>query len=207
MEVRPGGRLLVTNVPLRIMVRNIFRLQDFQVVGGPDWIDRDRWDIVASTGTDVTEPEAAKLLERLLQDRFKLRTHVEKRDMPIYALVIARPDRGLGPQLVASTVDCAVARTCGDSTTPGMTRVVGRPISAVLRVFERLSGRSVVDRTGLTGQYDFTLRWRPDAAQDVNADFPSLFTAIEEQLGLKLQPERAAMDVLVIDAAERPVVD
>lgn len=207
MDMRPGG-LFATNVTLRQMVRNINRLQESQVVGGPDWTATDRWDIVAVADTDVTEAQAVQLLKQLLVQRFSLKTHTEKRDAPVYVLVIARPDGALGPELRRSTVDCPTAGgLCGDGGGPGVMRVVGRPIANVLRRFEQASGRIVIDRTGLNGAYDFTLNWRPDDAPDVNADQPSLFTAVEEQLGLRLRPDRTPMDVIVIDSAEPPVVD
>jgi uncharacterized protein (TIGR03435 family) len=206
MQVRPGGRLFATNVSLRNMLRNIERLQESQLVGGPDWVATDRWDIVAVADTEVSEAQAVTLLKALLIERFKLKTHTETRDSPIYLLVLARADQVLGPELQRSTVDCPTAQgLCGDSSGPGTMRVVGRPIPNTLRMFERASGRTVIDRTGLTGAYDFTLRWRPFDAPDVNPDLPSLFTAVEEQLGLRLQPDRAPMDVLVIDSAQRPV--
>lgn len=208
MDVRPGGRLFATNVTLRNMLRNIDRLQEYQLVGGPNWIATDRWDIVAVAETEVTEAQAAQLLKQFLIQRFSLKMHTEQRDVPVYVLVIARPDGALGPGLRRSTVDCPTAGgLCGDGGGPGVMRVVGRPIANVLRRFEQASGRMVIDRTGLNGAYDFTLSWRPDDAADVNPDQPSLFTAVEEQLGLRLRPDRTPVDVLVIDSAEPPVVD
>ena len=208
MEIRPGGRLAVTNTSLRIMLRNIERLQEYQLVGGPDWMATDRWDIVAVADGEVSEIQAAQMLKAFLVERFKLKMHAEKREVPVYSLVVARTDRMLGPDLRPSAVDCATSKgVCGDRSAPGEMHAVGRPIANVLRLLERVSGRMVLDRTGLTGAYDFSLRWRPDDLQEVNAGLPSFFTAIEEQLGLRLQPDRAPIDVLVIDSAERPVED
>ena len=208
IEMRPGGRLIVTNNTVRNMLRNIERLQEFQLVGGPDWIATDRWDIQAVVDAGVTEIQAAALLKAFLVERFKLKLHTEQRDTPIYALVVLRPDRTLGPELRSSTIDCPTSKgQCGDSSGPGFIRVVGRPLDGILRTFERASGRMVVNRTALTGAYDFHLRWRPFDAPEVNPDLPALFTAIEEQLGLRLQADRAPVDVLVIDSAERPLED
>lgn len=207
MEVRPGGRLFATNVTLRNMLRNIHRLQEYQLVGGPSWVATDRWDIVAVVEAEVTETQAVPLLKAFLIERFKLKMHTETREVPVYSLELARPDGAPGPELRRSTVECAVAGNCGDGGGPGVLRVVGRPIPNVLRRFEQASGRMVIDRTGLTDAYDFTLRWRPDDAPDVNPDQPSFFTAVQEQLGLRLRPDRAPVEVLVIDSAELPAVD
>ena len=207
MTTRPGGRIAAINATLRVMIRNIYQLQEIQLVGGPDWVATDRWDIIASAERDLTDQQLVEMAKTLLAERFQLRMHVETRDMPVYALVMARPDRALGPRLRRSTVDCAVAKTCGDRSSPGETQVVGRELSGLARLFERISGRIVVDRTQLAGPFDFTLRWRPDDNSGVNADQPSLFTAIEEQLGLKLQPDRQPIEVRVIDSVERAAED
>jgi uncharacterized protein (TIGR03435 family) len=118
----PGGQLAVTNHPLRNIIRQMHRLQNDQLVGGPDWVDKDRWDIVAKGEGHPTFERMLAMMETLLDDRFKLVTHRETRELPIYALVLARPDGRMGPQLKASTVDCAAiaaaARAQGGTAPP-----------------------------------------------------------------------------------------
>ena len=102
-----GGRVSVTNNTLRNIVRNVYNVPNFQIVGGPDWINNDRWDIVAKAADDVPPLELMAMMKALLVERFKLDVRTETRDMPVYALVVARPGGKLGPQLRLSTTDCA----------------------------------------------------------------------------------------------------
>src|SRR5437762_7989163 len=102
----PGGRITVTNHTLRSIIRNMNRLQSYQIVGGPDWVDKDRWDIVAKGAGDAAFEQMVAMMRTLLADRFKLATHRETREMSIYSLVLGRPNGGLGPQITSSTTDC-----------------------------------------------------------------------------------------------------
>ena len=225
------GRLTVTNNPLRNIIRNAWGLQAFQIVGGPDWINTDRWDIVAKADGNPRGPEMLVMVQNLLADRFKLVTHRETREMPIYALVLAKPDRAFGPNLHASSTDCekemtaAIARgggpprdgkvLCGMRTVNGHLEMNAVPMANLARNLSPIAGRSVVDKTGLSGGFDATLTWTPDASLGGSPEAPppatdggpSLFTAIQEQLGLKLDAQRGPVDVLVIDSVERPVED
>jgi uncharacterized protein (TIGR03435 family) len=170
------------------------------------------------------------MVRALLADRFKLKTHLETRDGPIYALVVARPDAKLGPRMSPATFDCTswlAARNRGERVAPpppsngdglacgfqsslGSIRGRGQiaDLAFVLSFLDVL-GRPIVDRSGLTGDYEIELRWTPDAdrARRVDADLPSLFTAVREQLGLKLEPTTGPVEVLVIDSVERPTPD
>jgi uncharacterized protein (TIGR03435 family) len=224
---QPGGRLVVVNNTLRNIVRNTWNLQNYQIVGGPDWFDTDRWDITAKApdGT-VTEPrQMLPLMRTLLADRFKLVVHNETRQLPVYALILARPDGKLGPQLRKSDLDCAaiaaaVARGepapprsqdrpfCGTRTGPGSVMTSGVALPDFARNLSNATGRFVVDKTGLTGVFDLELKFTPDplgpTTADPATDVPSLFAAIQEQLGLKLEAQRSPVEVLVIDSARRP---
>ena len=211
-----GGRLTITNNPLRNIIRNAWTLQDFQIVGGPSWMNTDRWDIVAKAEGNPG-PQMMAMLQKLLADRFKLVVHKETRELPIYALTFARPDHSLGPKMQASTTDCqkemsaAIARggpprpnsalLCGIRSLPGHFQLNAAAMSNFVRNLTGFAGRSVVDRTGLTGVYDADLTWND------SDEGPSLFTAMQEQLGLKLEPQRGPVEVLVIDSVERPVED
>jgi len=197
-----GGSLSITNSPLRNVIRNAWNLQGFQIVGGPGWIDTERWDIVAKAEGNPGM-QMMVMIQNLLADRFKLVTHKETRELPIYALVFAHADHSLGPKLHASSTDCqkevsaAIARTgrppggpnspllCGIRSIPGHFELNASPLSNFARTLAPLAGRSIVDRTGLSGVYDAELIWND------SEEGPSLFTAIQEQLGLKLDARRA----------------
>jgi len=212
-----AGRLTVTNNPLRNIIRNAWGLQGFQIIGGPEWIDTDRWDIVAKVEDGAERQNVMPMVQNLLADRFKLVTHRETRELPIYALVFARADHALGPKLHASSTDCqkemsaAVARggppgpnsplLCGIRSLPGHFQLNATAINSFARNIASFVGRQVVDKTGLTGVFDADLTWND------SEEGPSLFTAIQEQLGLKFDAQRGPVEVLVIDSVERAVED
>jgi uncharacterized protein (TIGR03435 family) len=199
----------------------------------PDWFDRDRWDIIAKLPPEAVgqreQVEPVTLLQNLLADRFKLVAQLDTREMPVYALVVARSDRRLGPQLQPSNGDCEAARIarekggaqaamppirrgfCGTRAGNGTVSTSGVPLSAFARNLAPMTGRFIIDRTGLAGSYDLDLKWTPDqaagAASSALTDGTSLFAALEEQLGLKLEAQRAPVEVIVIESAERPVED
>ena len=252
LGIQPGGRFTATNVTLRMLIRNAYQLQEFQITGGPNWIADERFDIVAKaeTGDGIGDPFRAEangqpsrgqlMIRALLADRFKLVVHNEDKEMPIYALVLARGDGKLGPQLKVSETDCAAMiaagrgrgrgpmpppgppqpgtpMQCGIRIGPGNMAVGGSPMTQVATSLAMFAGRIVVDKTGLAGNYDFTLSWTPDqmpgAGQrppgapeppPIDPNGPSLFTAVQEQLGLKLDSQRGPVAMLVIDRAERP---
>jgi len=155
------------------------------------------------------------MLQNLVTDRFKLVTRREKRDVPVYALVLSRSDRQLGPQLKQSTADCAAlaapgSRQCARDVGPGVISAIGTTIPDFARGLSLNTGRFVMDATGLTGRFDLDLRWTPDqGTANVGAltDGTSLFTAIQEQLGLRLDARQAPVEVLIVESAERPTED
>jgi uncharacterized protein (TIGR03435 family) len=240
-RMQPGGRWTATNLTLRDLVRNSYRLLDFQMDvrfqdedgRTPSWFNTERFDIAAK-GTGDASPEDVRVMVRaLLADRFKLVTHMETREMPIYDLVMARSDRRPGPNLKRTEVDCDRAPApppglpdpkapppCGFLFRgPGLVRFRGVDMSALARsgLVPSLD-RFVIDRTGLAGRFDIELVWAPAPGEPgvppppggplhdstISSDGPSLFTAIQEQLGLKLEPGRGPVDVLVIDGAAGP---
>jgi uncharacterized protein (TIGR03435 family) len=221
---RPGGRLNGTNQTARNLIRNAFNLQPYQMIGGPDWMDSDRFDIVAKAAdADLDEkgmlpgPQQYMLrLQALLEDRFRMVTHWETRELPVYALIVAAEGK-LGPALRVHAGDCERARIggtpptskCGTRTnltaTGGQVSGVGISMQTFARNLAGATGRNVIDKTGLVGGYDFELTFIPDQSADTNG--PSLFTAVQEQLGLKLDAQRAPVEVLVIDRLERPTAD
>lgn len=230
MRALPGGRITVTNNSLFNLIRNAHRLQRFQMTGGPDWIDRDKWDIVAKAEGDPSPQQMLPMVETLLTDRFKLVAHREMRDAPIYALVPAKSDGRLGPQLKPSSTDCqawmAELRARGGAPPPqgspvrcGIRFISGKVIGNAMliadlaRNLSGVAGRMVVDKTGLTGAYDFEMTFTPDPAPGDGptpqslSEGGSLFTALQEQLGLKLEAQRGPIEFFVIDSAERPMED
>jgi uncharacterized protein (TIGR03435 family) len=219
-RAQPGGRVTFTNVTLFMLIRNLYRLEDAQIVGGPDWLHTDRWDIVAKAPGDADQDTMIAMAKTLLADRFTLAVHDEARELPVYALVLARRDGRLGPLLHRSSTDCAAliaearargamppsrtasgAPVCGTNVSAGRLSSSARALSDLARVLTPLAGRTIIDKTGLAGVYDADLIWND------SEEGPSLFAAIQEQLGLKLEPTKALVDVLVIDHVEKPTSD
>jgi uncharacterized protein (TIGR03435 family) len=211
--LRPPNRYAASNVLLRTILVHAYRLKRFQVLGGPDWIDTERFDIDARApeGTSSQE-DLFQMVRSLLADRFQLATHREVRELPIYALVEARTDQRMGPQLKSSDVDCAAPpNPCGMSSTSftnggGTLSATGKTLDDLATTLGGMTDRAVVNRTRLSGKYQMDLNWGTDglgSTQSVS-DLPPLFTAIQEQLGLRLEPSRGPVEVLVIDHIERP---
>jgi bla regulator protein blaR1 len=254
------GRFYATGPTLRMLIRLAYDVQDSQIVGGPSWIIRDRFDIQAKADSSIDAemrklpPDQARLvkehmLQSLLADRFKLTLHRETRNMPIYALVVAKN----GPKLQESKVGSAVPH--GGGGPGGLVRMrfgggeqeitsQGTSMSFLAQLLSQQLGRMVVDKTGLSGHYDFTLKWTPDIGRgemvggpgpggpgpgapgpgvggggpsaagmapasdspdsSSDASGPSVFTAVQQQLGLRLKPEKGPVEVLVIDRVEQP---
>ena len=206
---------------MRRLVIYAYRLREFQLAGGPGWINSDRFDINARPPEHVKADNPA-LTRALLRERFKLVAHTETRQEQVYALVVARADKRLGPQLKSSTQNCQPAQPgtpnpCGMNSSVNETvgRLTGNGQSMENLVAALGSyglSRMVVDRTGLQGAFDFEVRWTPDNARGTagNAqanDAPSIFAALEEQLGLRLETQRGPVEFLVIDSVERPTPD
>jgi len=218
ISLAPDGSVRFTGFRLRTLIARAYQsegLQRFdQIIGGPAWIGVDRFDIVAKAGDQAAAQSGpAQVPERLrtvLRDRFRLRAHTDTRNMPAFALVVARPDRKPGPRLRESTVVCSADpdQPCGIRAMGGV--ITGRGVPAA-QLAGYLSGvaavdRHVIDRTGLTGRYDFRLEYSP-AFLEPGAAGPSLFTALTEQLGLTLQAEMVPLPVLIIDSVEKPTPD
>jgi uncharacterized protein (TIGR03435 family) len=245
----PGDRFVATNETLWRLITVAYGapgflpqpLSEYQISGGPSWIDSDRFDIDAKAvgdalrGSDGTRRKLL-MLQTLLAQRFKLAVHHEMRKMPVYALVFARRNRTLGPELRKPDVDCVAFRRdpgyrpkplfgtpAFDSTNPdpcGFGIAVegvlkgGMTMTDLTATFSKWLNRAVVDRTGLTGSFDVDLQFSfeglpgtptlpPGVDRPANEN-PSIFTAVQEQLGLKLESTTGPVDVLVIDHAEKP---
>jgi uncharacterized protein (TIGR03435 family) len=214
---RPGGRYTFKNTSVWSLIGIAFGLPSNRIIGGPDWTLMARFDINAIGKDQPTPEEFSQLLMALLRDRFKLEAHRETRDLPVYSLVQARPGGTLGPGLRRSAVNCqdpearkkAYASAppggrliCGLTDSGGTFTGGGIEISTLLTILTGASGRPVLDRTGLTGGFDVDLKWS-QTLQDA-ADAVSIFTAVQEQLGLKLESATAPLEVAVVDRLERP---
>jgi uncharacterized protein (TIGR03435 family) len=228
--VQPGGRYIGQNMSLRLLLKTAYGLHDSQIAGGPSWIDSERWDINAkaegypdaATFRDV----ARRMVRPLLASRFKVVLHHELREIPVYALVVARNGR-FGPnfrrddrcdpastdviQPAPGAAEQAGPMTCGsDGFRPAHLWARSMTLEYLLIALGRTTiDRVVVDRTGLEGKFDWEVQWIPDdlRADGQRPEGPSIFQAFEVQLGLKLEASRGRVDVLVIDQAERPQPD
>jgi uncharacterized protein (TIGR03435 family) len=199
---QPGGRVTVINMTLRELVRGMYRLQAYQMIdnlGG--WLSTERWDVVAKAAEDAPVERLVLMLRTLVADRFKLLTHRETRELPTYELMLARRDGSVGPALRRSSLDCvAQNNACGVIADNGRFKATGRTLDDLARNLAPMVGRAVTNKTGVPGIFDLEFTWN-------DTDGPSLFTAMQEQLGLKLESQRGPVEVLVIDSAERPVED
>jgi uncharacterized protein (TIGR03435 family) len=198
-----NGRFTATGLALTVLVSNAYRVQNYQISGGPKWIYYDRYDIVAKAEESVSTDTVLLMLQTLLEDRFKLTFHRETKELPVYVLRIGKD----GPKLKTTAEDTPYSiRINRDKWTVSNLGMGGLAVQ-----LSRELGRTVVDMTGLTGSYDFTLEWTRDQASPPVTDSPvvgpaspSLFTAVQEQLGLKLESRKQPIEMLIIDRAERP---
>jgi uncharacterized protein (TIGR03435 family) len=201
-------------VTARDLIRDAYESDGFdmpdRVVGGPEWLDKDQFDIAATTGAVPTQPQLEVMIRALLVDRFHLTTHREKKTMQAFELHLAKPAGGLGRNLHRAVTDCEPH--CGVTMMfgpPNRMTSGGVNMTRFAFVLATVLQRPVIDRTGLTGQFELSLDFAPgtELTAPVPSDAPSIFTAVEEQLGLKLRSVRAPLDVLVVDRAEKPSFD
>jgi uncharacterized protein (TIGR03435 family) len=194
-----------TNVPLKVLLGQIFRLKDYQILGGPAWIDSEPWDIDAKAAAPATSEQKDQMMTALLADRFQLRFHRESRQMPIYRLVLAKG----GSKLTPAHEQDATHRW-GTTPGPSSLEMKGASMQEFAWWLSAQLQQPIVESTGLTGRYDLKLQWaqddNPAPSGDAAPDAVRLpvFAAIELQLGLKLEPGRGPVDVLIVDHVERP---
>jgi uncharacterized protein (TIGR03435 family) len=216
-----SGRYVGTGISVKLLIENAYDLRDCQVSGGPDWIKSAKYDIVAKEEDPENEPRLSgdRRLERfrlelqsLLADRFRFKFHTDTKELPIYALVVGKN----GPKFQKATTKGSMTLGLGQLTAHSM---------SMLYLASNLSnqvGRVVLDKTGLQGDYDFTLNWTPEeqtpqafAPEPIakntlpqpDANGPPIFTAIQEQLGLKLESQKGPVEILVIDHVEKPTAN
>jgi bla regulator protein BlaR1 len=190
-----SGNLSANGATLQMLIGLAYGVSDFQIVGGPNWLSSERYDVAAKAGSSAAGElqgiVGQRMIQALLEGRFKLAVHRETRQFPVYALTVA----GSGPKIQESKAGIGLLIAKGQLISKG-----GQMGMLVDQLSRRL-GRPVLDQTGLTGNYDFMLQWR---SEDQDSDAPSIFTAVGEQLGLKLESQQLPVDVLAIDHAEKP---
>ena len=214
MGLSPGGLFTATNVTLKVLIQQAWDVRDFQISGGPGWLDTESYDITAKgDGPAVSEdemrkmpePQRNKVLEEfrmriraLLADRFQLKVHRETKELPVYALIVAKG----GPKIQPLTEDGSPGGGLSTRRGGAGTEVTGNrvPLAYLVHLLSDQVGRTVLDKTDLKGSYDFKMSFAPDLAE---SDGPSIFTAVQEQLGLKLDAQRGPVEVLVIDSVQK----
>jgi bla regulator protein blaR1 len=229
--ISPGGNFFAKGITVSALIENSYDVRRFQISGAPGWLTTERYDIVTKNdNTGVSEGDLPKMttgerevfwerllvkVQALLADRFQLKLHRETRDLPVYALVVARTGSKLQVWKDGGAGGPSLSIRRDES---GNTEVVGMrlPLSSLVRVLSRQAGRTVLDKTGLIDDYDFKMTYAPDLALQpelaaAGADSlsaggsgPSLFTALQEQLGLRLDAQKGPVEILVIDSIERP---
>ena len=237
MRILPDGTVMMMNGPIGSLVNaaSPVPLTPRDIVGGPDWLWRDNYDVTVKPPEGLTRAQLAEMMplmwRAMFADRMKLVAHIEQREKDAYALVLARSDGRLGPELKPSTIDCTPdpnatpppppagppslqdrQNRCGLSMSPGLLVTGGVTLDQFARRIGGIAGGEVDDRTGLTGLYsvkmNFSLQRNAGASPDPNPgvdDAPDIFTALQEQLGLKLQRgEKKSTPVFIIDSIERP---
>jgi uncharacterized protein (TIGR03435 family) len=237
LRMNPSGRVEWTYTTLRGLLRMGYQRFGFdprEIVGGPGWIDSDRFDVIATaerppaTKADGFPEELLAMVRALVEERFKVKVHNEQRNATIYALVLARPDGRIGSALRSVPDTCTEAMKAMSDRTPrtgpppcsfgaslGKLIGTGVTIGMIANVLSGYAGRLVVDRTGLAGSFEFELTFDPSSTAKAPPGAPpgptsrddiapSFVTALQEQLGLKLESTRGPVDVLVVDSAERP---
>ena len=228
--VQPGGLFTARNVTLQLLIQNANSMQAFQVVGGPDWLRTDRFDVVGKSPANAGPADVPLMVRSLLAERFSQSSHREVRQLPVFALALARNDRRFGPQLRSASAECAVPenaqpQNCWTRLGRGQITAGGITMARLATLLSTFASRKVLDRTGLAETFYVDLQWTPDPSEGTGplgalpagpagsatdspgaaaGTRPSIFAAVQEQLGLKLESTKGPVDVLVIDHVEHP---
>jgi uncharacterized protein (TIGR03435 family) len=196
-----NGSLEVSNLFLKSIITSAYGVREVLIFGLPGWAEEARYDIRARITDadpktdDLSREQRRALMAALLEDRFHLKVHMATKTLPVYDLVVAKGGRKFSESAGERNVD---ARKNEFTAT-------GSPALTVSYLLEDVLDRTVVDKTGLKGTYDFHLRWSPEMAGTPDSDaLPSIFTALQEQLGLKLQPNKGPVQTLVVEHIDRP---
>ncbi len=218
IEMAPGGRFNASGVTVKFLIQQAYNIKEFQITAGPTWTGSEKYDINAKAegeGGDMTPERLKPMMQALLAERFQLKFHREEKEMPVYALVVGKN----GPKMHASErVPDGDDRRGGTQVrmSRGQITAQGMSMSMLANQLSNRLGRNVLDKTGLTGNYDFTLEFTPEgmqpmggrepgaeAAPPLDSPGPSLFTAVQEQLGLKLESQKGPVSLFIIDRIEK----
>jgi uncharacterized protein (TIGR03435 family) len=210
-----GNRWIGTRVTVLEMIQESRRSEGFdmpdRVIGGSSWLHEDQFDIVATSASTPTRAQLEAMIRAMLADRFHLKSHFEKKTLSAYELTLARRDGAPGPKLHPAGTDCRPqCRVTTAFGPPNHMMSSGVEMDRFAFVLSRVVlDRPVINRTGLQGLFELTLDFAPgpELTAAVASDAPTIFTAVEEQLGLRLKSVRAPLDVLVVDHAEKPSLD
>jgi bla regulator protein blaR1 len=223
VQQRPGGQYVMVNGTIGTLLLNAFRPENREIVNAPAWVTSEHYDMTATANATTSADDLRAMLRALLIERLKVSARLEPREQPVYFLTLTRADGRLGPQLERTSRDCAAVAAatraglpipkldpptnggdpCGMRANGGEVLAGGITMDVFARNLGPRAGRVVFDRTGLEGYYDVTLKFSRDQ-DSTDPDAPSIFTALQEQLGLKLEPGRAPLQTLVIDHIEPP---
>jgi len=206
-RIEPDGALAAESITLRRLMMTAWNVQDFRIVGGPDWVSSRRWDVQAKPERAAASiDEIHQMLRTMLEDRFQLRARPESRNSPLYELVVD----GKGSKVPRPKDREAQPTVQGAAGFLHLTRATSATFASQLSYS---LARPVIDRTSLSGEFDFAVHWTPQPEDRqpgepaAPADGPDIFTAIPEQLGLRLIPGRGPVEVIVIDRAELPTAN
>lgn len=203
-RILPGGRFIATATTVRTLIRIASGIDNNRMSGAPGWIDDESFDINAITADHAevkTAEQFQQLILSLLEDRFQFKFHREQREGPVYWLELDKPGK-LGPALKQSTPDSQPNMSTNSNGSAANMRVSKMSMADVAAALRRQAGRPVEDHTGLKGNFDFQIQWSPEETPD--SPYPSLFTVLKEQLGLKLRPAKGTVETLVIDQIAHP---
>ncbi len=214
IQMLPGGRISMSGVTVKILIQRSYGVRDFQIIGGPAWMGSERYDITAKPEGAATPDQVKLMTQALLADRFKLQFHRETKELPTYALVVGKGGQKFHEsEVVPEGSD--KPRGTRISVGRGQFELNGAAMAALANQLGQVLGRSVIDKTELTGNYDFKLEWTLDESQGAirpaGGEAPppsdnsgvSIFTAVQDQLGLKLEATKGPVEILVIDRAEK----
>jgi uncharacterized protein (TIGR03435 family) len=189
------GRFAIAAITTKALIAYAYDVRDFQVSGGANWVGSEEYDVVAKPQGEASKQRILAMARNLLAERFNLALHHESKEMPVLVLTVAKG----GAKLHLS------ASTGGPEVRGGKGHLIARKVTMAMLAAQlagRVLDRTVLDRTEIAGEFDVDLEWTPEERPDEPG--PSIFTALQEQLGLKLETQKSAVDVLVVDHVERP---
>jgi uncharacterized protein (TIGR03435 family) len=203
-QILPGGRFVATATTVRTLIRIAFGIDDNRISGAPGWIDNETFDIngTIANRAEVTNPQQfQQLILSLLEDRFQFKFHREEKEAPVFWLELDKPGR-LGAALKPSAPDSQPNMSTNRNGSRAAMKASQMSMVDVAAALSRQAGRPVEDHTDLKGKFDFQIEWGPEETPD--SSYPSLFTVLKEQLGLKLQSAKGTTETLVIDQISQP---